>query len=381
MKLLIPLATIAVSATLGSAVAVAVVKETDNSAAPTTTVVREAPGSPAASTSGSESIGDIYRSNVTGVVEIKVQTTTTTSNGPFGPQQQAAEAQGTGFEVDSKGDIVTNAHVVAGARSINVTTDDGHSYTATLVGSDPSSDVAVIHINAAASALHPLTFADSSKVQVGDEVVAIGDPFGLTDTATAGIVSALNRQITSPNNTPIMNAIQTDAAINHGNSGGPLLNADGQVVGITSQIYADSNTSGNVGIGFVVPSNTVRSVMSQLLATGKVTRPFVGVYMADVDQATAQATGLPVGAEITKVVAGSPAAHAGLKAATGQKTVQGEQFPTGGDVITKVDGSAVTSADDVISDVLQHKPGDTLSLTIVRDGHEQTVTVTLGSRS
>ncbi|HEU0193984.1 MAG TPA: PDZ domain-containing protein, partial [Gaiellales bacterium] len=202
-----------------------------------------------------------------------------------------------------------------------------------------------------------------------------------TDSATAGIVSALNRTITSPNNSPITNAIQTDAAINHGNSGGPLLNTDGQVVGITSQIYADSNTSGNVGIGFVVPSNTVRSVMSQLIATGKVSRPFVGVYLADVDQATAQATGLPVGAEITKVAPGSPAARAGLKAATGQRAVQGEQFPTGGDVITKVDGSTVTSADDVINDVLQHKPGDTLSLTIVRDGHEQTVTVTLGSRS
>ena len=285
MKLLIPLATIAVSVTLGSAVAVAVVKETDGSAAPATTVVREAAGTPAVSTTGAESIGDIYRSNVTGVVEIKVQTTTTSSAGPFGPTQQAEVAQGTGFEIDSKGDIVTNAHVVAGARSINVTTDDGHSYTATLVGSDPSSDVAVIHINASGSALHPLTFADSSGVQVGDEVVAIGDPFGLTDTVTAGIVSALNRTITSPNNTPITNAIQTDAAINHGNSGGPLLNAAGQVVGITSQIYADSNTSGNVGIGFVVPSDTVRSVASQLLATGKVSRPFVGVYLADVDQA------------------------------------------------------------------------------------------------
>jgi S1-C subfamily serine protease len=258
MKLLIPLATIAVSATLGSAIAVAVVKETDGSAAPATTVVREASGSPAAATSGSQSIGDIYRSNVTGVVEIKVQTTTT-ADGAFGPQQQAAEAQGTGFEVDRKGDIVTNAHVVAGARAINVTTDDGHSYTATLVGSDPSTDVAVIHINASASALHPLTFADSSTVQVGDEVVAIGDPFGLTDSATAGIVSALNRTITSPNNSPITNAIQTDAAINHGNSGGPLLNADGKVVGMNT--LGDPDTQNQ---NFAIASDHINSLLGDI---------------------------------------------------------------------------------------------------------------------
>ncbi len=187
-------------------------------------------------------------------------------------------------------------------------------------------------------------------------MIAIGDPFGLADSVSAGIVSALDRTITSPNNHPIDNAIQTDAAINHGNSGGPLLDAQGQVIGITSQIYADSSTSGNVGIGFAVPSSTVESIAGQLVSHGKVSHPYLGVYLAD-------ASG---GARITKVTSGSPAAGAGL--ATGQ-------------VITAVDGQAVADANAAVARITAHQPGDSITLTVAHGGSTRQVKVTLGSVS
>jgi len=220
---------------------------------------------------------------------------------------------GSGFFISNNGYIATNAHVVSGASSITVQTHDGKTYKATLVGSDPTTDVAVIHIDAPSADLHALTLGDSASLRVGDAVIAIGDPFGLADSVSAGIVSALDRTITSPNNHPIQNAIQTDAAINHGNSGGPLLNAEGQVIGITSQIYADGSTSGNVGIGFAVPSSTVQSITRELIASGKAAHAYLGVYLQDTSG----------GARITKVTSGSPAAAAGL---------------TAGEVIAAIDG-------------------------------------------
>ena len=216
--------------------------------------------------------------------------------------------------------------------------------------------MAVIHINAPASALHPVTFADSSTVQVGDGVVAIGDPFGLTDTVTSGIVSALNRTITSPNGRAIHGAIQTDAAINHGNSGGPLLNASGQVIGITSQIESGDTSSGNVGVGFVVPSNTVKSIVHEILTTGKASHPYLGVYVGP-------GTG---GAKVVKVQAGSPAAKAGIKV---------------GDIITSVDGHATSGPNAVVADVTALKPGDRVAIEIKRGGNTQTLQVTIGSVS
>jgi putative serine protease PepD len=310
--------------------------------------------SPAASNTSQKSVADIYADNVAGVVEIKVTSNGGQSLSPFGPSQQTQEAQGTGFEIDSKGDIVTNAHVVTGANSISVTTNDGKTHTATLVGSDPTTDVAVIRIDLSSGDLHPLTWGDSTQLRVGDPVVAIGDPFGLADSVSAGIVSALDRTITSPNNHPIENAIQTDAAINHGNSGGPLLNGEGQVIGITSQIYADQNTSGNVGIGFAVPSSTVEHVASELISHGKVAHAYLGVYLDDANG----------GARIARVTSGSPAAGAGLKT---------------GDVITAVDGHAVSGASDVVSAVTAKSPGDSVTLTIDRGGSSQEVHVTLGT--
>jgi putative serine protease PepD len=248
------------AAAIGGGAGVAIYAETAKPTNVTKTIVA---ASNVSNTRRPLTVGEIYRDNVAGVVEIQT-TATTTVPGPFGGNStQSASALGTGFVYDGRGDIVTNEHVVAGATGITVKLADGSTYKATVVGTDASHDLAVLHINAPASKLHPLTLADSSTVQVGDDVVAIGDQFGLTDSVTTGVVSALNRTITSPNNTPIKNAIQTDAAINHGSSGGVLLNSQGKVIGVTSQIESSSN--GNNGVGFAIPSNTVEQIVSRLL--------------------------------------------------------------------------------------------------------------------
>jgi putative serine protease PepD len=215
-----------------------------------------------ADTTSQLAVAEIYEQSSKGVVEIEVTTAVTS---PFGDSQEQ-RAEGTGFVYDDDGHIVTNQHVVDGATSIKVTFSDGSSYDATVVGADASTDVAVLEVDAPASKLHPLTLADSSAVTVGEGVVAIGNPFGLENSVTTGIVSAVGREITAPDNTPIRNAIQTDAAINHGNSGGPLLNMRGEVIGITSQI--ESSSGGSEGVGFAVPSNTVEKVVGQLLGKG-----------------------------------------------------------------------------------------------------------------
>jgi len=296
----------------------------------------------------------------------------------FNGQGGGRAASGSGFVVDTAGHIVTNDHVVDGATSISVEFADGASYDAQLVGADPSTDVAVIKVSAPSSELTPLQLGDSSTIQVGDQVVAIGSPLGLDETVTSGIVSALNRTITSPNQFAINGAIQTDAAINHGNSGGPLLNQSGQVIGINSQIESDSG--GNDGIGFAVPSNTVESVVSQILATGKVEHAYLGVGIATITEALSSQLGLPAGVEVTQVTSGGPAADAGLKAADATSIVGGQEFPTGGDVITAVNGKSVTTSEELQSVIGAMKPGDNASITYSRDGSEHTVQVTLGTR-
>jgi putative serine protease PepD len=250
--------------------------------------------------------------------------------------------------------VVTNEHVVAGASSVEVTLPDGSSAKATVVGSDVSSDLAVLKVDAPASKLVPLQLGDSSAVAVGDGVVAIGDPFGLAGTVTSGIVSAVGREIQAPDGTPIEGAIQTDAAINHGNSGGPLFDLDGKVIGVTSQIQSDSG--GNDGIGFAIPSNTVKSVVAQLLASGKVEHAFLGVRPQTVSGA---------GVRVESVQAGSAAATAGLRA---------------GDVITAVDDRATPSAQALRAAIAAHKPGDRVALTIRRHGATHTLHATLGTR-
>jgi putative serine protease PepD len=291
---------------------------------------------------------------------------------------EAQQAQGSGFVYDAQGHIVTNEHVVDGADSISVKFSNGGSYKATLVGSDASTDLAVLKVDAPTSLLTPLTLADSSNVAVGDSVVAIGSPFGLEGSITAGIVSALHRQMTAPNNFTINDSIQTDAAINHGNSGGPLLNAQGRVIGITSQIESDSG--GNDGVGFAVPSNTVRSVVSQLLSSGTVEHAYLGVGVDTIPGSAAKRLGEAAGVAITEVRSTTPARRAGLRAATGSRTVDGVTYPTGGDVVTAIDGKRVTTAAQLQSAIDAHSPGDTVALTIARGGNTRTVKVTLANR-
>jgi putative serine protease PepD len=327
----------------------------------TTTVATTAPATrPAADvkTGGGQTVNQIYRQANPGVVDIKVRQSSGAGTDQFGSpggngSGQESQAEGSGFVIDTAGHVVTNQHVVDGATAITVTFADGKTASAKVVGTDPSSDVAVIRVDAPKSELHPLTFADSSGVQVG--VVAIGSPFGLEETVTTGIVSALGRTIQAPNNFTISGAIQTDAAINHGNSGGPLLDAAGHVIGINSQIESDSG--GNDGVGFAIPANQVRSVAQQLIATGKVAHAYLGVQLTDA------ATG--PGVTVAQTVAGGPAADGGVRT---------------GDLVTAIDGKAVSSADALVSAVDSHKPGDEITLTVKRGGDTSQIKVKLGTR-
>jgi putative serine protease PepD len=319
----------------------------------TQTVVRQVTvtGSEPASDSSGFSVSDIYRNNYKGVVEITV-----TSEGqqtPFGGRQ-TQEALGSGFVYDDQGHIITNEHVVDGATSISVRFWNGKTYSAELVGSDPSTDLAVIEVNAPASTLQPLALANSSTVAVGDPVVAIGSPFGLENTVTSGIVSALHRSMTSPNNFSIDDSIQTDAAINHGNSGGPLLNSAGRVIGVNSQIESDSG--GNDGVGFAIPSNTVKTIVSELISTGKAEHAYLGVSV----ETTASGA-----VRIGEVRDGTPAETAGLEV---------------GDTVLSVDGKKVTSADELTSIIGSKSPGETVTITYSRGGETHSVQVKLASR-
>ena len=324
-------------------------------------------------------VGEIYRDASKGVVEITVtQNGSSQQTFPYG-QGQKAQAQGSGFVYDTSGHVLTNQHVVDNATNIRVTFSNGSTYSATVVGTDPSTDVAVLKVDAPASELHPLTLGNSSTVRVGDGAVAIGAPFGLDETVTSGIVSAIGREINAPDGSTITDAIQTDAAINHGNSGGPLLDLHGKVVGISSQIESDSG--GNDGVGFAVPSNTVKRVATALIANGKVSHAQLGVRVQTIPPAAAYTIGEAAGVAVVEVQPGSAAADAGLKASTGTKSVNGVSYPTGGDVITEVDGQKVETSADLKAAIDAHAPGDTIKLTVVRGGDSRTVTVTLDARS
>ncbi len=313
-----------------------------------------------ASPAGGMSATNVYKETYQGVVDITV-TSPSTSGGfsPFGGggQDNGTEtAEGSGIVYDAKGDIVTNQHVVAGETSISVKFWNGSTYAAKLIGVDASTDLAVVRVSADASELHPLTLGDSSKVQVGDPVIAIGSPFGYAETVTSGIVSALNRTMESPTNYEIDGAIQTDAAINHGNSGGPLIDAAGHVIGVNAQI--ESESGGSDGVGFAIPSNTVSSVVTDLAAGKQAQHAYLGVALAD--------SASPAGAKVTQISSSStPAAKAGLKT---------------GDVITSLAGTKVTSLDDISTIMDAKKPGDKVTLTYLRGGASKTTTVTLGTR-
>jgi S1-C subfamily serine protease len=258
---------------------------------------------------------------------------------------------------------------------------NGNTVGAKVVGTDPSTDVAVLQVEGDTSSLQPLPLGDSSQVKVGDPVVAIGNPFGLDDTATAGIVSAVQREIDAPNGFTISNAIQTDAPINPGNSGGPLIDAAGRVIGINSQIESP-NGGGNIGIGFAVPINTAKQVADELIANGQVEHAFLGISGTDVTPELAQTFNLNVdsGALVESVVPGGPAAKAGIEAGSADVTMNGTRIKAGGDVITAIDGNPVHGMDDVIAAVNAKKPGDTIQLTVDRGGNQRTVSVQLGQR-
>jgi S1-C subfamily serine protease len=326
-------------------------------------------------------VNEIYDRASKGVAFISAQMTQTTQSplDPF-PEEQQGTATGSGFLIDGDGHVLTNAHVVQGAQRVDVQfSEDGESQQAEVVGMDPSSDIALLKVDDTQGAT-PLPLGDSTKAEVGDPVVAIGNPFGLDRTVTSGIVSALQRQIQAPNGFSISDVIQTDAAINPGNSGGPLLDSSGGVIGINSQIASQSG--GNEGVGFAVPIATASDVVSQILENGSVQRAYLGITGGDITPEIAQALNLPVeqGVLVEQAFSGGPADAAGIKGATGQGTVAGESFPVGGDIITKVDGKDVTGMDEVISTVNDHDPGDELTLTVLRNGNEHDVTVKLGDR-
>jgi putative serine protease PepD len=351
------------AAAIGSIVGAGTVVALDDSA----TVVREVTvegSEPTSQTSGQLSASQVYQRAYRSVVEITA-TGSTPSQFEGSDRQQA---QGSGFVYDDEGHVVTNQHVVDGADSVTVRLWNGSTYDARVVGTDPSTDLAVLKVDAPLSVLEPLRVADSSEVVVGDDVYALGSPFGLEGTLTTGIVSALHRQMKAPNGFTINDSIQTDAAINHGNSGGPLLDGQGRVIGVNAQI--ESESGGNDGVGFAIPSDTVRSIANQLIASGEVDHAYLGVTIQEVSD----------GVAVTEVQSGTPADEAGLKAATGTTTVDGQVVPSGGDVIVAIDGDPVTTSAELQSAIDAKQPGDTITLTVERAGKRQIVDVTLATR-
>ncbi len=339
-----------------------------------TTVVTQTEPSPTTEaapppTSGM-TVGEIYDRAAPGVVQIasspNISGTTT--------------ALGSGFVVDKAGHIVTNFHVVDGAGQIRVSFSNRDTVEAELVGTDPSTDLAVVRVDANASALTPLPLGNSDQVRVGDPVVAIGNPFGLDRTATAGIVSALQRLITAPNQFTIDHVIQTDAPINRGNSGGPLLNTRGQVIGVNTQIETGGVSAGNVGIGFSVPSNTVKDVLAQLLQTGRVDHAYLGIGGQAVNPDLAEQYNLPVkaGVLVEEVHSESGASTAGLQGGETRVVAAGETYILGGDIIIALDGTKTDSIQQLRDAIAAHKPGDKVEVSIYRDAAKTSVTVTLG---
>jgi S1-C subfamily serine protease len=332
---------------------------------------------------GGTTVNDIYDRAAPGVAFIRAD-----SGGggapvsPFGLPDGGGTATGSGFVIDEQGRIITNAHVVDGADEIEVTLDDeGESYGAEVLGTDPSTDIAVIEVDAPDEALEPLALGDSSQVEVGDSAVAIGNPFGLDRTATAGIVSAVQREINAPNGFVIQDAVQTDAPINPGNSGGPLLDASGRVIGVNSQIES-AGGQGNVGIGFAVPINTAREVAQQLIEEGRVEHAFLGISGTDLTPEIVDALNLDAdaGALVQSVVPDSPADEAGIEAGDAELTIDGQPLRGGGDVIVAADGEPVESMTDVIAAVDAKQPGDEIELTLMRGDEERTVGVELDER-
>jgi S1-C subfamily serine protease len=383
-----------ISALVGGGLVIAVIAATGGlgSSTKTVTVIQQSSAPIAPSNASAQSTGltphQIYVKDAPGVAFI-TSTIVRQTESPFSfgeGQTQQGTATGSGFVINKDGTILTNYHVVENAVKVMVSFEHGKAVEAKVIGKDPSNDLAVLRIPTEGLTLHPLTLGDSSKAQVGDPVLAIGNPFGLDRTLTTGVVSALQRQITSPNGFTIDNVLQTDAPINPGNSGGPLLNAKGEVIGINSQIETGGSGGGSVGIGFAVPINTAEKELAQLEKGGTVRGAYLGVSTLTVDGALS-ALNLPVksGALVETVEAGTPAAKAGIKAGNLEAQTPGGKVAVGGDIIVKADDKTITSAEDLSTFISTKKPGDTISVEVIRangsGGYDhKTLKVTLTGR-
>ncbi len=384
-----------IAALLGGAVVAAAIAVAGGLSSSTSTVTTVQPVPLQPSNASQVSTGltphQIYVRDAPGVVFVTSTIVQQGESSPFnlfggGETQRQGKATGSGIIIDGNGTILTNYHVVENAVKVQVSIEKGQNVDAQVVGKDPSNDLAVLRIPTDGLTLHPLTLGDSSKVQVGDPVLAIGNPFDLERTLTTGVISALQRQITAPNGFTIGNVLQTDAPINPGNSGGPLLNAQGQVIGINSQIETGGSGNGSVGIGFAVPINTAKSEISQLEKGGTLRGAYLGLTSLTID-GSLSALNLPVksGALVQSVQHGTPAAKAGIRGGNVSGNTENGSVAIGGDIIASFDGKVVTSSEDLANDVASKKPGDTVSVGLLRASgkgnyEHKTVSVTLGSR-
>jgi S1-C subfamily serine protease len=331
----------------------------------------------------------IYDRDAPGVVQV----TTTTKvklpqtdwfGNPFGPPgTEVQRSLGSGFVIDKAGYIVTNYHVVGNAQSVHVSFSNNDSMKAEVIGKDPATDVALLKVEASSRALKPLPLGNSDGIHVGDQVAAIGNPLGLDRSITLGIVSALHRSLTSPGGAPIDRVIQTDAVLNRGNSGGPLLNAQGEVIGVSSAIAEGEPGTGNTGIGFAIPVNTVKDVVAQLKAQGHVEHPFFGIVTRPVTTRIARVFNLPAekGLLVESVSSGSGAEQAGLIGGSDQVVLAGESYQLGGDLVVKVDGMPVSTTERLREIVAHHEPGDSVPVEFYRESELRTANVKLGRQS
>jgi S1-C subfamily serine protease len=385
------------SALIGGGVVVAVVAAAGDLGKRQTTVttVQAAPVVPSNPTNASQrTVGmtphEAYVRDAPGVAFVTSTVVEKGESSPFNlfgeESQRQGQATGSGIVIDANGTILTNYHVVENAIKVTVSFEKGRSVEAKVVGTDPSDDLAILHISTDGLTLHPLTLGDSSAVQVGDPVYAIGNPFDLERTLTTGVISALQREITAPNGFTIDNVLQTDAPINPGNSGGPLLNTAGEVIGINSQIETGGGGDGSVGIGFAVPINTAKSEIAQLERGGTVRGAYLGLTSLTID-GSLSALNLPVksGALVQSIQKGTAAEKAGIRGGTISSTTENGQVAVGGDILVKFNGKPLNSSEELANDIDAEKPGDTVTIGLLRangkGGYEpKTVTAKLGER-
>ncbi len=382
----------------GAVVAVVIAAAGGLSSSSTKTVTTVQPASAPIAPSNASQVSngptphDIYVRDAPGVAFVTSTVVQQGESSPFNlfggsEAEKRGVATGSGIVIDANGTILTNYHVIENAVKVQVSFEKGQNVEAKVIGKDPSNDLAVLRIPTDGLTLHPLTLGDSSKAQVGDPVLAIGNPFDLERTLTTGVISALQREITAPNGFTIDNVLQTDAPINPGNSGGPLLNAQGEVIGLNSQIETGgSGSDGSVGIGFAVPINTAKAELSRLEKGGTVRGAYLGLTSLTIDGSLASLN-LPVknGALVQSVEHGTAAEKAGIRGGDVTGTTEEGSIELGGDIVVSFNGKAVTSSEDLANEIATKQPGDTVTIGLLRangkGGYEhKTVTAKLGER-